>query len=115
MKKDEQGTLFEQIGSVIRPNTKGMARRGDPKTSHDAAKDVAERDVSKLQAMVLQAFADHGPMNDRELERLPQFAKYAQSTVRKRRTELSQRGKLVLSDFGRKSPHGCMMQVWELP
>lgn len=96
-------------------DTRGMVRRHDFNTSRQAAEGVVQRGKSKLHRMILEAFRVHGPMTDIELEELPQFAHYAQTTVSKRRTELYQRGDLVLCDFERRNKHGCLMKVWRLP
>jgi hypothetical protein len=70
-----------------------MARRRDPETSHQAAAAVLPK-VHSLHEQVLSALAAAGPdgLNDRQLEQLPQFAKYGPSTIRKRRSELYQLG-----------------------
>ena len=48
-----------------------------------------------LQFAVLAAILRAGTITDGELERLPEFAKYAPSTIRKRRSELYQLGDVV--------------------
>jgi hypothetical protein len=91
---------------------KGMVRHDDHSTSVAAAVGVVKRDKSKLQREVLAAFVELGPMTDGELEALPQFAHYAYSTVRKRRTELCQRGDLVETGDRRMSEGNSPMKVW---
>jgi hypothetical protein len=101
----------DQLG-LFGETTKGMVRRSDPSTSHEAAEGVVMRDKSKLHKMILAAFAEFGPMTDMELEELPQFAHYAQTTVSKRRTELFQRGDVIMCNFERVNKHGSTMKVW---
>jgi len=110
MKDTETGDLFYHP-----PNIKGMVRRADHSTSVSAAVGVVKRDKSKLQAEVLAAFHELGPMTDGELEALPRFSQYAYSTVRKRRTELYQNGDLVDTGERRISvPSHSAMKVWRL-
>jgi hypothetical protein len=71
-----------------------MVHAGGLATEREAAAKVL-RHCSRLHELVLQAFRDRGSMNDRELERLPQFVDLAPSTARKRRSELFQAGRLI--------------------
>jgi hypothetical protein len=91
----------------------GMVRRENPSTSTAAAK-IIVRGVSDLQRRVLEAFTQHGPMTDEELELLPQFSHYGQTTVRKRRTELYQANKLERYSTKPNSA-GVGMIVWNIP
>lgn len=102
---DEEQELFSW-------ETKGMHRIPDHDTSIEAAgKWVLKR--SKLQREVELAFYKHGPMTDEELEMLPQFRGYGISTVKKRRTEQYQKGRIVA--VGRKrNSNNCTMKVWDL-
>ncbi len=87
----EPGSLFAEI--VLPTPTRelaGMVRGDSPETSQIAACSLLPK-LSKLQAEVL-AVADG--QTDREIERMDRFAQYAASTVRKRRTELLQKGLL---------------------
>lgn len=70
--------------------TVAASRRRDPETSHEAARRVGAK-LSVLQGQVLTAIrlAGQRGMTDRELERLPGFAKLAPSSVRKRRSEIA--------------------------
>lgn len=71
-----------------------LFRRADPDTSRAAGLAVAPH-LSALQARVLDAYTEHGPMTDRECETLDRFASsVAPSTVRKRITELLRKGEL---------------------
>jgi hypothetical protein len=92
----------------------GMVRVPDRSTSIDAATAV-RKVLSDLHLAILEAFRQKGPMNDGELELLEGFEKYAYSTVRKRRTELVEMGKLVDSGLRRPGPgRSTNMIVWEL-
>lgn len=84
-------TLWDQPTTTV-----GMVRTDDPATSVVAAETVLPK-LNRLRTRVLTLIAEAGPdgLTDRELERLPEFAAYAYSTVRKRRTELYQAGYLV--------------------
>ena len=84
----EHPNLFSEVLSVPTRDIAGMVRGDSPVTSQAAAVRVLPK-LSTLQAAVL-AVADG--RTDRALEQLPQFAQYAASTVRKRRTELLQKG-----------------------
>lgn len=86
----EHPNLFSQVLRVPTSAIAGMVHGDDPVTSQAAAVALLPK-LSTLQAAVL-AVADG--RTDREIERLPQFSDYAASTVRKRRTELYQMGKL---------------------
>ena len=68
---------------------------------------------SALQHQVLAAFrrVTPRPLDDEMLERLDEFAGYAPSTIRKRRSELVQAGLLVPVGEGRNS-RGARMTRW---
>ena len=90
----------------------GMVRSGDHSTSVMAAEAVAEN-MSELQQKVCAAFKTYGPMTDEELEALPQFSRFAYSTVRKRRTDLYQNG--TVFKIGEKlNSRRRQMIVWGL-
>ena len=58
-------------------------------------------------------FDRHGPMTDDELERLPEFAGYGPSTIRKRRSELYQQQALRVCGEG-VNRRGYKMLRWAL-
>ena len=93
------------------PNLRGMVHGDDPYTSIEAALAV-ERRRTELHQRVLRAFSEHGPMTDGELEQLPEFAGYGPSTLRKRRSELSQQHALVAVGE-RRNERNCKMLVWD--
>lgn len=95
-----------------RHDIKGMVRRDSSSTSIAAAHVVVRR-VTKLQRRVLEAFRQHGPMTDEELERLPEFSEYGPTTVHKRRTELYQANR-VDRESTRRNSRGIKMTVWNL-
>lgn len=72
-----------------------MARGRDRQTAKDAAGRVGPH-LSPLQQQVLAAVRSAGAegLTDRELEQLPAFQSLAPSTVRKRRSELLQQGRV---------------------
>lgn len=71
-----------------------MVRIPDHSTSIDAAKAILPcRTV--LQQQIINALLARGPMTDGELENLEQFKQYGPSTVRKRRSELYQDGRVI--------------------
>lgn len=86
----EHPNLFAEATSVPTAAIAGMVRGDSPITSQAAAVAILPK-LSQLQADVL-AVADG--RTDREIERMDVFARYAPSTVRKRRSELLQQGRL---------------------
>ena len=84
-------TLWDQPTTTL-----GMVRTDDRETAVLAAETVLPK-LNRLRTRVLALIAEAGPdgLTDKELEQLPEFARYAYSTVRKRRTELFQAGYLV--------------------
>lgn len=95
-------------------SVRGLVRPTDPAPAHAAAVALLPR-RSKLQRLVLAAFqrAQPSPLDDDMLERLDEFARYAPSTIRKRRSELVQAGWLVAVGEGRNS-RGARMTRWGL-
>jgi hypothetical protein len=89
--------------------TAPLHRRSDAPTAIAAAEAVADK-LSGRQAMVLAAFTAAGAhgLTDRELEQRREFAQWAPSTARKRRSELFHLGRLV--DGGRRDG----LTVWRL-
>ena len=84
----------------------GMVRGEGSIESQAAACRVLGK-VSRLQGQILEALAGNG-LNDRELEELPIFKTCGPSTVRKRRVELWQAGRLAKA--GRRDG----MAIWIL-
>ena len=96
---------------------KGMIRNPDYATSIAAAQNVAE-ELSELQERVMLAFKVRGDQGftDIELEEYcnETFGRRGQSTYRKRRTELFQKGLLVPMGK-RRPPHSrSALTVWKL-
>lgn len=94
------------------PPIKSLSREDDPPTSKAAAKIIGPR-RSRLLGNVLRAFRKNGMMTDEELEQLPQFARYAPATLRRRRTTLYQMGRLSVVGTKRNS-RGVSMTIWDL-
>lgn len=85
-----------------------LARHNDTDTSHKAAASVQSQ-LHTIQREVLDAFNKLGSMTDKTLNGLFSEKNYAESTVRKRRSELTALG--YLKDSGvRDGRHA----VWEL-
>lgn len=82
--------LFETPKETARP------RLTDPESSRQAAKvhhdPLGADGLNRRQRIVLTALEAHEPITAVELEELPQFSEWGPSTVRKRVTELHQRG-----------------------
>lgn len=93
-------------------SVKGMVHAGDPSTSHEAAHGINQC-KTKLHQRVLAAFQTFGAMTDGELEAIPEFASYGPSTLRKRRSELFQLGRLKVK-AKRRNGRGFNMVVWDL-
>ena len=93
---------------------RGLRRATGPSPARAAAVARLPR-ASALQRLVLAAFqlAQPTPLDDEMLERLDEFARYAPSTIRKRRSELFQAGWLVAVGEGRNS-RGWRMTRWGL-
>ena len=105
-----QRGLFTGGSAALR----GRGRATDPPPARAAA--AALRSTrSTLQQLVLAAFhrVQPRPLDDEMLERLDEFAGYAPSTIRKRRSELVQAGCLVAIGEGRNS-RGARMTRWGL-
>jgi hypothetical protein len=83
--QDARATTFELFGD---DNLRAMIHHAGPATEIAAAQSICKR-RNRLQELVLQAFHDLGDMTDEQLERLAQFEHYAPSTIRKRRSELT--------------------------
>lgn len=87
-------------------------RTPDYDTSIDAAESFTEERLSEIQGKVLGYFRKHGNATDRELEAEfnPEACCFGQSTIRKRRGELVDKGYVRESALPRRG--GCA--VWEL-
>ena len=101
-----------QLSLLNRPDVRGMTHRADPLTSRRAAERIAPKRTA-LHTRVLAAFATHGPMTDETLERLPDFAAYGPSTIRKRRSELYQQGAVQAAGEATNS-RGHRMVIWRV-
>ena len=98
----------EQL-SLIDPPT---YRRSDPAPSRLAAEAVGRR-ASALHNEILDCFDQFHRLTDEQLESLPCFGHLAPSTVRKRRSELFQRGRLV-ADGTQENSRGRVMTRWKI-
>ena len=87
----------------------GLHRNFDHHTSVDAAA-VIEPVRQTIRQKVYQALKERGPMTDGELERLEQFKHCGASTVRKRRSELYQKGLVEKDGDNRRGG----MTVWRI-
>lgn len=96
------------------------ARRTDPKTSHDAAASV---DASRNQASVLMVMRQIGPCTEDELVRGYQnllnspywtksIALQPEESIRKRRSELKDRGLVEATTLKRKGASGRLQTVY---
>ena len=103
---EQMGPRETDFGSLFVPKS----HKNDPVTSVAAAVALQPR-LSKLHQQVMRAIRDHGPLIDTELEELPQFDRYAPSTLRKRRSELYQAGHLRRVAVRRNS-RGQKMIAW---
>ena len=87
------------------------ARRRNDLPTAAAAGDSMPRKLTDLHARVLDAFDEHRRLTDEQLERLPEFASYGPSTIRKRRSELYALGHLKQLGTALNS-RGRPMVVW---
>ena len=95
-------------------DTKATARNTDPDTSHLAAASFTEERLTDIQRDVLAFFRTHGRATDEEIEDALKGKHPAFSTLRKRRTDLVQRG--LLRDTGERkvNRNNRKMIVWGL-
>ena len=91
---------------------RGMVRNPDHDTSTDAATSLLDN-LSDMERQVFEAFKREGPMNDEELGMQPEFSLWAESTARKRRTELFQ-ANVVVQVGTKKNSRGRSMKVWDI-
>lgn len=91
---------------------RGMVRNPDHATSVQAAASV-EPKLSKLQREVLEAIRNNPGCCDSDLENLPQFAHYSYSTIRKRRTELYQKGRIEIVGT-KRIPNGRSQNTYRI-
>lgn len=89
--------LFELAAAVEarQLNDPSMHRKVDHQTSIDASERIAKSCKTELQSAIFDVLIKRGPMTDGELELLPEFSHYGPSTVRKRRSELYQSGRVA--------------------
>ena len=85
------------------------SRKKDPETAKDAGRIFEDRGLGSLHRQVLAAL-DDGPLTDEDLERRPEFAHLAPSTVRKRRSELLDVGMIRCVDTVKNSRGRAMMR-----
>jgi hypothetical protein len=101
-------TALGDAGGRERPDVpRGMVHRDGLPTEREAAAKVA-RKLGELHHAVLEELRARGPMTDRELECLARFDALGPSTVRKRRSELFQVGRLEA--FGKRDG----LTVWRI-
>lgn len=95
--------------SVALPQPHPLARNTDPGTSHAAAKAIDTDSVTRQQAAILSILREHpGGLTDRELT-VKYFARAADrdwpitelDSVRKRRSQLTSKGKVITTEFRR--------------
>ena len=105
---------MELSSSAPFPSTRGMVRSNDPDTSYAAARAVS-RKLNELHFRILAALRTNDkPMTAEQLERLPQFADFGPSTVRKRVSELAHMGKVLEAGMATNS-RGRSMILYRLP
>ena len=93
---------------------RATARRGDPDTSHEAAMSFEAKRLTAIQVDVLDWFRQVGSGTDEELEDALLAQHPGFSTLRKRRSELVDMGKLRDSGKRRVNRNGRKMVVWGL-
>ena len=92
-----------------------VARRSDPETSHEAAKDASFH-ASEGRILAMRALHEHGPMTDYELEASTGWQK---NSIGKRRLDCQRAGMVELlvlcgEKQKRPGPSGSMCLVWQL-
>jgi len=99
--------------SETRDEPQARARRTDPETSREAASSFTADRLTEIQKDVLAFFRSHGPATDEELREALKAKHPAESTTRKRRTELVQRGLIRDTGTTKFSGNRRRMIVWE--
>jgi hypothetical protein len=89
----------------------GLVRAADHTTSQCAASHV-DPNRPKLKARVLQFASDAGPAGFTDEELVLFDPKAPESSLRKRRTELTERNWIIDGGFTRRNRHGEQMKVW---
>jgi hypothetical protein len=97
-----------------KPIEKAHARRSDPDTSHASAAAFTEDRLTQIQRDVLDFFRSHGRATDEDIEDALSSKHPAFSTLRKRRTDLVQRGFLRDTGERRLNRNNRKMIVWEI-
>ena len=89
---------------IVPRQTFQMARRGQPDTSYISGKAILDS-LGKIQRNVVSVFMEHGHLTDLQLHRLccERFGNKAESTYRKRRSELTEFG--IVVDSGERVNH----------
>lgn len=90
----------------------GLVRKADPATSAEAAAAVYER-LTELQRKVFDFIRERGTVIDSDVVTWGYTQGYAESTLRKRRTELSKMGMLELCG-SRKNLRGRRELSWQV-
>ena len=90
------------------------ARHSDPETSHEAAKSV--KDITALQERIILLLERYGPLTDHELiesfrSAYPLF-KATDQSIRSRRAELRDEGRVFFSGLFGKTPSGRESRKW---
>lgn len=101
------------LGFESHPHDRRTMVRRDARDTEIAAAAAVERRLTESHALVRAAFRRQGSMTDEQLEQLPEFADWAPSTARKRRSELMMAGELVAVGDARNS-RGRAMTIWGL-
>ena len=113
-----QGELFTLVGRRRRLTAyhgdQATARNSDPETSKAAASEFTEQRLTQIQQDVLDWFRTVGQGTDEELEDALGILHPGFSTLRKRRTELFQKGVLEDSGERQKNRNGRKMIVWRV-
>ena len=103
------GTWCGRCGTKL---TGAVARRSDPDTSHEAAKQLTTDGLRACAKAVLNVLRSHGPMIDEELvERVEPVGPYSPSGIRSRRAELVRAGLVEAAGTG-VTASGRRSQVW---
>ena len=104
-----QGTL--DFDAKIR----ARARKGDPRTSHEAADSFTFEQLSELKRKIFWWFVRRGGRaTDEELETSPEFAYLGPTTASKRRTDLVRSGFLRDSGEEKTNRRGRNQIIWEV-
>jgi len=110
-KKQQQLFVRESLHDFNERFNKGLARKSDPQTSHDSAKSLTKKGLSKIESLIVDALKDTpGGLIS---EALVQRAGVEWQSLTPRSSKMEERG-LIKRNGTRMSSKGRRQGVWQL-